>query len=99
MQINIHKLIVIVHSIFESQSPYFATIVSPNTVSVAIQLLNFYRLNFGIICEEYQGSGSKKIDIDPIIQLGFENGASMEDIGRVIGKNKSTVSRRLAKLK
>ncbi|MFD1096243.1 DUF3987 domain-containing protein [Salegentibacter chungangensis] len=99
MQINIHKLIIIVHTIFESQSPHYAMTISTKTVDIAIKLLNFYKMNFDLICQEYSNDSSKKLDLDSVIQLGFNNGASLEEIGKVIGKNKSTVSRRLAKQK
>ena len=62
MQINIHKLIIITHSMFESQFPYFNPIVSPQTVKVAIRLLNFYRMNFEIICQEFQNRAYNKVD-------------------------------------
>ncbi len=98
MQINIHKLIIITHSMFESQFPHFNPIVSPQTVKVAIRLLNFYRMNFEIICQEFQDKTYKKVDPDSVIKMGKENGATHEQLAAVLGINKSTVSRKLKKL-
>jgi hypothetical protein len=95
MQINIHKLIIIAHSIFESQSPYYKTIISKQTVCVAIQLLNFYRMNFEIICSEFQEKNQNEVNPDCVIQMGKKNGATHEQLAAVLGINKSTVSRKL----
>lgn len=98
MLINIHKITLVLHIIKQSQRPGIAKNITEDTVVQAIRIMRFYQLNFKNIYKTYSSKGDKKIDINAILVEGKKNGATHEQLGAVVGLDKSNVGRRLKKL-
>ncbi len=98
VQINIHKMVLILHLIKQSAKPELCLRIEPDTVKEAIRIMEFYLTNFKIIRHKLDGQ-EKSISINDIIKLGIKNKATQESIAAVLGVNKSTICRKMAKLK
>ncbi|MCY2687566.1 DUF3987 domain-containing protein [Salinimicrobium sp. TH3] len=96
--INIHKIVILTHLMKESASPELHLKIGLETVEDAIMIMDFYFTNFQIIVEKLEGNLP---DIDPneVVKLGRRNNATQEQIAAVLGVNKSTVSRKIARMK
>lgn len=97
-QINIHKLLILTHLIKESATSEFKLKIGLETVEEAIMIMDFYFTNFQIIVEKLQGN-LPVIDPNEVVKLGRRNNATQEQIAAVLGVNKSTVSRKMARMK
>jgi hypothetical protein len=99
MQINIHKIIVLIHGMENlTETNELRTDVCLSTVKTAIDICNFYYENFKVLTN-FEQQGFSKQEENKIIKVGLKNCASMEEIARIIGVNKSTISRRAKSLK
>lgn len=98
VQINIHKLVILTHLMKESATPELHLKIGLETVEEAIMIMNFYFTNFQIIINKLDNS-APNIDIDHVVRLGVKNKATQQEIASVIGKDKSTVCRRIGKMK
>lgn len=98
VQINIHKLVILTHLMKESATPELHLKIGLETVEEAIMIMNFYFTNFQIIINKLDNS-APKIDLDHVVRLGVKNKATQQEIASVIGKDKSTVCRRIGKMK
>ncbi|MGY5851485.1 DUF3987 domain-containing protein [Salegentibacter sp. F14] len=97
-QINIHKLIILTHLIKESATPEFRLKIDLETVEEAIMIMDFYFTNFQIIIDKLDNH-TLDIDLNHVVRLGVRNKATQQEIASVIGKDKSTVCRKIAKMK
>ena len=97
-QINIHKLIILTHLMKESATPEFNLKIGLETVEEAICIMDYFFTNFQIIVKKLEGI-SPDIDPDQVVRLGRNNNATQEQIAAVLGVNKSTVSRKMARMK
>lgn len=98
IQINIHKMVLILHLIKQSAKPELSLKVEPETVNEAVRIMEFYLINFRIIKQKLAGQ-VKTINPGDIIRLGIKNNATQQQIAAVLGVNKSTISRKMAKIK
>jgi hypothetical protein len=98
VQINIHKMVLILHLIKQSAKPELCLRIEPETVTEAIRIMEFYLTNFKIIRHKLEGQ-EKSISINDVIKLGIKNKATQESISAVLGVHKSTICRKMAKLK
>lgn len=97
-QINIHKLVILTHLMKESATPEFRLKIGLETVEEAICIMDYFFTNFQIIVKKLEGI-SPDIDPDQVVRLGRNNNATQEQIAAVLGVNKSTVSRKMARMK
>lgn len=96
IQINIHKMILILHLIKNSATPELSLKVEPATVVGAIRIMEFYLINFRIIKEKLVGQ-VKTINPGDIIRMGIKNNATQQQMAAVLGVHKSTISRHINK--
>ncbi len=94
MQINIHKIVLLLHIIKSSEHHEYNEPISVTTVEHAIAIVDFYFLNFKLVLKE-KGKKNNAIDKNEIIRMGLKNEADQVHIAKVIGMDKSTVSRRI----
>jgi hypothetical protein len=95
MHINIHKITILIHvmdNLFNSNE--LKSKIEIGTVKTAIKVCDFYYQNFKFLIN-FENKGFSKQEEDKIIEICSKNGCSFDDIGKLIGKNKSTISRRL----
>ena len=97
-QINIHKLLILTHLIKESATSEFNLKIGLETVEEAIMIMDFYFTNFQIIIDKLDNN-TPDIDLNYVVRLGVKNKATQQEIASVIGKDKSTVCRKIAKMK
>lgn len=98
MLIVIHKMTLLLHMIKQSQKPELEEIISEKTVIEAIRIMDFYQTNFQQIIDGYSKKNEAKFDFNAVIVKGRKHGATCEEIAKVLGVNKSTVSRKLKHL-
>lgn len=98
VQINIHKILLLLHLIKESSTPELSLKIEMETVDEAIKIMEFYLTCFQIIIKKLNNS-SPDVDPNHVVRLGRKNNATQYQIAAVLGVNKSTVSRRIAKMK
>ena len=98
IQINIHKMVLLLHLIKQSATPELSLRIEPATVNEAIRIMEFYLINFRIIKQKLVGQ-VKTIHPGDIIRMGVKNNATQQQMAAVLGVNKSTVSRQMAKMK
>ncbi|MFD0976812.1 DUF3987 domain-containing protein [Salinimicrobium gaetbulicola] len=98
VQINVLKMMILIHLMEQSASPELCLKIESKTVHEAIQIMEFYITNFQIIRQKRQVQ-EKSFNINEIINLGRKNNATQEQIAAVLGVNKSTVSRKMARMK
>lgn len=98
VQINIHKMTLLLHIVKASATPELRLTVNLETVEEAMRIIEFYRTNFKIIMASLNQK-SIKVDKEEVIRIGLKNNATQEQIAAVLGVNKSTVSRKIAKMK
>lgn len=93
MQISIHKFCLLVHMTNNSKDSNFRSVLSAETVELAIKLNDFYFNNFKIILDENLSSANKLPDIIAIIKIAKKNGAQQKDVVAITGVHKGTVSK------
>jgi len=98
IQINVHKVVLILHIIKQSATPELCLRIEPATINEAIRIMEFYLTNFKIIRQKLKGQ-VKSMSINDIIKLGIKNKATQDAIAAVLGVDKSTISRKIKKLK
>jgi len=94
MMINIHKLSLLTHLIFNSEKQEYQSKMSIDTVEIAILILEFYFMNFKIVLDENINQKEKLPTTEDIIRLAIKNNASQKDVVAITGMNKSTISRK-----
>jgi len=98
IQINVHKMVLILHLIKQAATPELCLRIEPATINEAIRIMEFYLTNFKIIRQKLEGH-IKNISTNDVIKLGMKNNATQQQIAAVVGVNKSTISRKMAKIK
>ena len=93
MQISIHKFCLLVHMMKNSSNSNFRSVLDIETVDLAVNLNEFYFINFKIILDENLSYSSKDPSLDEIIKLAMKNGAQQKDVVAITGKHKGTVSK------
>ncbi|MEX2410173.1 MAG: helix-turn-helix domain-containing protein, partial [Candidatus Paceibacterota bacterium] len=91
LQINIHKMVLLIHLIKECSSPGISNKINVQTVKEAIVVCNFYFTNFKIIISQLNSNA--KLDQNEVIKLGLKNNRTQQEIADFLGINKSTVCR------
>lgn len=95
LQINIHKMVLIMHLIEMSASPEVSYKINLQTVRDAITICEFYYTNFKILISQL--NAKVKLDMNEVINLGLKNNRTQQEIADYIGINKSNVSRFIKK--
>lgn len=97
MQISIQKLCINVFIMKHAANSTFGTVMGADIVHLAIQLNEFYFLNFQMLFE--QGLKSKNVlpKVEDVIQLAVKNKASQKAVAEITGLNKSTISKKWPK--
>lgn len=98
MQISIHKLCIIAFMLKHSYKSMFASNITEDVVDLAIDLNEFYLLNFIAIKEKHFNNDSNNLTLDQIIKLAKKNNAKQISVAEVTGVNKSTISRHWKKI-
>lgn len=97
MQISIHKLCLLVYMLRHGSDATFATTLSREDVLLAIDLNEFYFLNFRTIIAKAITQNST-ITADDVIRMAQRNNASQKAVAEVTGLHKGTVSKKWSKL-
>jgi hypothetical protein len=95
--INIHKLTLLIHLINHSSKSEYKQCITLETLETAIQILEFYFINFQIVIEENLVQNSKLPSTEDIIKLAIKNNAKQKDIVAITGMDKSSISRKWKK--
>ncbi len=98
VQINIHKMVLLLHLIKQSASPELCLKIEPDTIKEAIKIMEFYLTNFKIIRLKREGQVTN-VDTNKIIRIGIKNKATQQQIAAVLGVDNSTVSRKMKRIK
>ncbi|MFD2891181.1 DUF3987 domain-containing protein [Flavobacterium chuncheonense] len=93
-QISIHKLIIIVHLMKNAASSTFQNSITKETVSLAIEINNFYLTNFKIVNAMNNKKDSSRLDITQIIRLAIKNRVPQNIIAKLTELSTPTISRR-----
>jgi len=93
MQISIHKFCLLVHMMNNAENSNFRSILTVETVELAITINEFYFYNFKIILDDNISHSAKRPNLDDIIDLAKQNGAQQKDVVAITGINKGTVSK------
>lgn len=94
MQISIHKLCLLIHIMKNSINSNFRSVITLDTVELAIQLNEFFFLNFKIVIQENTSKNYQDPTLMEIIKLAKKNGAQQKDVVAITGFNKGTVSKK-----
>lgn len=98
MQISIHKLIIVVHLIINTENGNNNSPITAETVELAILLNEFYSTNFKIIVEENLRHQKIELSLDDLIRYAITNGKTQKEVVEITKYNKSTVSRHWNKI-
>ncbi|WP_418510592.1 DUF3987 domain-containing protein [Corallibacter sp.] len=100
MQISIHKLCINVFMMFHSSESNFRNQpLTIENVELAIELNEFYFLNFKIAIDEYyKNANSSEPKIEDIIKMAKKNNAKQKDVVAITGYNKGSISRKWKEL-
>ncbi len=98
MQISIHKIIILAHLINHTENDDYNTLITVETVELAILINEFYLTNFKIIIEENLSKQTMKIELDDIIKYAIKNNKTQKEVVAISNYNKSTVSRHWNKI-
>jgi hypothetical protein len=80
-----------------ANSEFRAHSIDMEVVELAIELNEYYLMNFRIVLEDCIDSKSSEIKVEDIVQMAKKNGASQKAVVEVTGLNKSTISRHFNK--
>jgi hypothetical protein len=98
MQISIHKLCIVVFMMKHAGASTFATPLSEADVQLAIELNEFYYLNFQSIITDNIKNKEKTVSAEDVIKMAKKNNASQKAVTEVTGLTKGTVSKKWKKL-
>jgi hypothetical protein len=98
MQISIHKLCIVVFMMKHAGASTFATPLSEDDVELAIELNEFYYLNFQSIITDNIKNKEKTVSAEDVIKMAKKNNASQKAVTEVTGLTKGTVSKKWKKL-
>jgi hypothetical protein len=88
--IYLHKLIIICFLMKHSEDRTFKSYIDKETVLLAVDLVEFYLLNFKTLISNH---GTTEVDKSDIISLAKRNKASQKSAGEVLGLSKGQVSK------
>ena len=88
--IYLHKLIIICFLMKHSEDRTFKSYIDKETVLLAVDLVEFYLLNFKMLISNH---GTTEVDKSDIISLAKRNKASQKSAGEVLGLSKGQVSK------
>jgi hypothetical protein len=94
MQISIHKFCVLVFIMKHSKNSTFASSLVKKDLELAIELNEFYFLNFNIIIDQNIKIKEREPTIEQIIKIAKNNNASQKAVGEITGLHKGTVSKK-----
>ncbi|WP_417237667.1 DUF3987 domain-containing protein [Bizionia sp.] len=95
MQISVHKLCINVFMMFNaSNSEFRFNVLSLENVELAIELNEYYLMNFRIILEDNIDSKSIEPSIEDIINVAKKNNASQKAVAEITGAHKGTISKK-----
>ena len=95
LQISIHKLAIILHLIKNSKDSSFNKELDLDTIKLAIDLNEFFKMNFEILLKQ---KGENFPDSINVLKLGLKNKAPQDHIASVVGKTPSWVTKNKDKL-
>lgn len=94
MQISIHKLCIMVFIMKHSNRSNFASSLLSEDVELAIEINEFYLINFNIIIEMSAATTFKEPSAEEIIKVAKKNNASQKAVAEVTGLHKGTISKK-----
>lgn len=97
MCISIHKLCILIFMMRHAKNGTFASSLNIDDVELAIELNEFYYLNFQLIVYKNFNSPASKIDINEIVKLAIKNNATQKAVARLQGFT-STISKKWSKI-
>lgn len=92
MQISIHKLGLLVHMMINASTSNFRSVITLDTIKLAIELNEFYYFNFRIILED-NNEGSNIPSVKDIIKYAQQKGLQQKDVMNFTRHNKGYISR------
>lgn len=98
MMINVHKITLLIHLILNSKKQTYQSKINLETVELAIQILEFYFINFKIVVQENIKQENKLPTTEDVIKLAIKNNACQKDVVAITGKDKSIISRKWNKI-
>ncbi|CAN0604173.1 unnamed protein product, partial [Ectocarpus sp. 12 AP-2014] len=93
MQINIYKLIVVLHLMTNCPESSFQNHITVETVDLAICVNEFYFTNFKMITSSSVNAVNEKTFRNELFKQAINNGASQKDIIAITGLSKGQVSK------
>ncbi|WP_417368672.1 DUF3987 domain-containing protein [Gelidibacter japonicus] len=94
MQISIHKLCILVFLLKHSKKSSFASSLGRSDVELAVELNEFYLLNFKILLEQKDETNTKEVTVEQIIDYAKKKGASQKTVVELTGLHKGTISKK-----
>ncbi|MDO1513278.1 DUF3987 domain-containing protein [Maribacter confluentis] len=93
MQINIYKLVVVLHLMVHSSESGFQNPITIETIDLAICANEFYFSNFKMITSSSVNAIDEKTFRNELFKQAINNGASQKDIIAITGLSKGQVSK------
>jgi hypothetical protein len=88
--IYLHKLIIICFLMKHTEERTFKSKIDKETVLLAVDMVEFYLLNFKTLISNHDTTG---VDKNDIINLAKKNEAPQKSVGHVLGLSKGQVSK------
>ncbi len=98
MQISIHKICIIIFMMRHSKNSTFASSLVEKDIELAIEINEFYCLNFQIIVEQNIKVQNNYATVEQIIKTAKKNNAQQSAVAEITGLNKSSISRKWSKV-
>ncbi len=93
MQINIHKITLLVHLILRSSENNIQSKITLECVELAILINEFYFTNFKIVLKQKDSNVDEKMLVNEIIKLAKENNIEQKSIVTLTGRSKGSISK------
>ena len=94
LNISIYKLILIVHTIRSlANKDGISNLADVETVKLAVEINEFYLLNFEIILELLPKQSNKEINLHDVIGYAKKNGLKQKDVADFTKKDKGNISK------
>jgi hypothetical protein len=100
LNISIYKLTLIVHNIWSlAENNGISTSVHVDTVKLAIDINEFYLLNFEMILDLVPQQSIKDVNVQDVITYAKKNGLKQKDVAEFTKKDKGNISKLWKKTK
>ncbi|EAS19387.1 hypothetical protein BBFL7_00854 [Flavobacteria bacterium BBFL7] len=94
MSISIHKLCILVFMMCRAQESTFKSQLDMADVNLAIELNEFYFMNFQLIVRSHFNSSQSKMNVDDVVRMAIKNNASQKAVAEITGLHKGTISKK-----